>query len=250
MREVIVHHHIFKNAGSTMDAVLKRQFGAAMLSLEGAPASGVVTPKELLDFIKAHPGARVVTSHQARLVTEPDSTVIIRPIILLRHPIDRVQSIYEFLRRSPLTPSPPSQAAHSMALKEFVEWQLDTRHPVARNFQARFFAGRNVNKRQVECDDGEFDTAMARFISLSVFGLVEQFDESLRRFALAYGHLGLTFAAQPPENINPDRLDHLDARVDDIRARLGSATYAALTAANRYDTALYEFAVERFARGF
>lgn len=248
MREVIVHHHIFKNAGSTIDAILKSQFGTELLSFEGEFPYSVVSPAALLEFICSHPDARVITSHQARLVSDADPRVKVCPIVLLRHPIDRVQSVYEFVRRQPPTSNPASQAAHALPFDQYVQWHLDRRYAVIRDYQTLFLSGRGTDMREITCDDVDLETAMTRLCTLPVFGLVEHFDESMRRFAAAYGHLGLADVSIVPENVRPARVDSLDARIDSIKAQLGSATYDALQRANRRDITLYECALSRFVR--
>jgi hypothetical protein len=52
MRVVLVHYHLFKNAGTTMDAILARSFpDLAHGDIEGPEPWCTVTPQQLLTFV-------------------------------------------------------------------------------------------------------------------------------------------------------------------------------------------------------
>ena len=50
MRHVIVHYHIFKNAGSTVDSVLKNNFGDRCGSIEGRNPWDTLCPDDILKY--------------------------------------------------------------------------------------------------------------------------------------------------------------------------------------------------------
>jgi len=55
MRHIILHHHIFKNAGMTLDFSLKRQFGDAFANIHDATSDGMVDETMLFDYLDRHP---------------------------------------------------------------------------------------------------------------------------------------------------------------------------------------------------
>jgi hypothetical protein len=64
---IIVHYHIFKNAGSTVDAILRNNFGEACGKYEGNELAAVVKPEQLLKYVLENPHLKVISSHNARL---------------------------------------------------------------------------------------------------------------------------------------------------------------------------------------
>ena len=61
MPHVIFHHHIFKNAGSTLDYSLARQFPGLFMHLEDG--GNPIAPEFLIKFLDANPHAKAISSH-------------------------------------------------------------------------------------------------------------------------------------------------------------------------------------------
>src|SRR5438105_4054957 len=98
-RRVLVHHHIFKNAGVSFDHLLQQSFGARWATLEGSHAGDIVGADELEAFLLENPEILAVSSHQARLMPRPHAILDIYPIVFIRDPIDRAESVYLFESR-------------------------------------------------------------------------------------------------------------------------------------------------------
>src|SRR3954453_1717672 len=73
-RSVLVHYHIFKNAGSSVDFALVRSFGSGWASFEGRHAEDVQTSEQLRRFLEDRPEivaeARIEDLEQAKAVIE------------------------------------------------------------------------------------------------------------------------------------------------------------------------------------
>jgi hypothetical protein len=108
-RHLILHYHI-KNAGTSLDRTLERNFGARWTALE-SPERGVrVLEPEFLDYVTRHPSLAAISSQAMaplRSVTPGLATI---SILFLRHPIDRARSIWEFNQRqaAPAHPAGPA----------------------------------------------------------------------------------------------------------------------------------------------
>ena len=100
LRKIILHYHLFKNAGTSVDQVLQQNFGSRWVTREfqhrGNPA---VHRKEVAEWIVAHPDACAFSSHTLELPPPQIDGVEILPVIFIRHPIDRIVSAYSFERR-------------------------------------------------------------------------------------------------------------------------------------------------------
>ncbi|WP_148662089.1 sulfotransferase family 2 domain-containing protein [Paraburkholderia phytofirmans] len=251
MRTVIVHYHLFKNAGTTMDSVLDRNFaGDAHGHLEGPYPWSTVSPNEILEYALANPGLRVISSHQARLPLPEHPSITFLPILFLRHPIDRFASVYEFERRQPADSISPSVAiARNGGLVAFANWVVDRQATaVCRNFQVAHLASAQSDMREARATHSDYLQALAHLRSLPFFGIVESFEESmqiLQEFLRPHvGELNIDFSI---ENFTPGRKATLEDRLEHIESELGPSLYRELLEHNALDLLLYREAEQRFA---
>jgi len=251
MRTVIVHYHLFKNAGTTVDSILDRNFpGEAHGHLEGPYPWSTVTSKEILDFALANPQLRVISSHQARLPLPQHPTITFLPVLFLRHPIDRFASVYEFERRQPADSLSPSVAiARNGGLATFGNWAVAREATaVCRNFQVAHLAGAQSDMRDARATHNDYLQALAHLESLPFFGVVESFEESmelLQEFVRPHvGELNVNFSI---ENYSPGRRATLESRLDQIENELGASLYRELLEHNALDMLLYRQAKQMFA---
>ena len=96
MRDVIVHYHIFKNAGSSIDACLANSFGPRWHNYDIDEDWANITSDDLRQHLAEHPDLRAISSHQARSPDPSGGDLRAHPIVFVRHPIDRVGSMYSF----------------------------------------------------------------------------------------------------------------------------------------------------------
>ena len=59
-RGVIIHYHLFKNAGTSVDAILRRNFGEGWASREYPPRSDGEAARE---FLASNPHIAALSSH-------------------------------------------------------------------------------------------------------------------------------------------------------------------------------------------
>jgi hypothetical protein len=96
-RMVILHYHLFKNAGTSLDRILKQNFGDAWVTREFEAKARNTTDVE--DWIASQPDAIAFSSHTMNGPLPRVGGVEIIPVIFLREPIDRIQSAYKFERK-------------------------------------------------------------------------------------------------------------------------------------------------------
>ncbi len=250
MRSVIVHYHLFKNAGSTVDHILQENFGDAWVGFDGPEAFSRISPAELAAFIVAHPGAAVVSSHQIHLPVPEIPGVSILPIVMLRHPLDRIRSVYSFERRQGRAQGPVSPGAdHASRLSfaDYLRWRLDrSRNGVINNFHSAWLLG-EPRWQSETIDETAYATARDRLFALPFFGIVEEFDASmdvLNRL-LARGRVVLKMG-DTVMNRTEGREATLEGRLDAMRRELGDDLYAEAEARNAWDLKLYAEALEEF----
>jgi hypothetical protein len=100
MRHVILHHHIFKNAGTTLDFSLQRQFGAGFSGLHNEQ-HGVVSAGAVIDFLDQNPDLKALSSHDFHTQDfgHGDRYRFFN-LALVRRPLARMLSIYTYGRQS------------------------------------------------------------------------------------------------------------------------------------------------------
>ena len=236
-RNVIAHYHVFKNAGMSVDATLQAILPNGYVEVE-ATLGNPLTPDRFAAFIQSHPEGVLFSSHTARFPVPNIDDVDIFPIIFVRHPIDRLRSVYEFERRMPSNPIAASgiAAAKEKTFSEYLEWRLERLDGDLDNHHVRRFSagiGPHVT----------LESAKAYMERLPFVGVVEHFDVSMQKLKKCLSHLfPLRDAPMQVVNQTPGRLSSLEARIALIRADLGDALYEKVLEHNNDDLALYEAA--------
>jgi hypothetical protein len=238
-RHVIMHFHLFKNAGTSLDHALRGHFGRGWMESEGGE-QGWRGP-QVAALIAAHPGLKVLSSHTALLPPPRMAGVVIHPLLFLRHPLDRVRSIHDF-ERGQASVTEGSLLARGTDLAGYIQARLDRPGDRAiRDFQVHRLA------RAFPPTEGpEAARALRALEVLPHVGLVERYNESLQRFeaGLAEAFPGITL--QPTQANRTQRPGlSLEERLAAMRAEIGSALYARLEDANAGDLALHRAALRR-----
>lgn len=242
-RPILVHYHIFKNAGMSVDAALRRHFGARWATFEGDHAHDIKSSSELRGFLEAHPDVRAVSSHLARPPLPTRGSV---PIVFLRHPLLRARSVYEFSRRDP---TQPFREAALGSFAGYLEWALSGApgavvildYQVVHLSAASFCPAGILAARASEADLRE---AIALLDGWPVVGVVEQYGRSLQLMELTYGNLF------PGLALRPEHVNRTPAASDEatIRSEIGPDLLREFESRNRLDYRLYGYALERLLR--
>lgn len=244
-RPILVHHHIFKNAGSSIDRLLAGSFGPRWTSFDTSLHVHTMAVNDLRQFLRARPTIRAVSSHRpCRLMQMPDSS----PIIMLRHPVDRARSVFQFLRRD------TSQEDHGVAcgsFADYVAWALNTpaKGVAVRNYQVFHLSDAPLRHDNVQLESTCEDLAQAQATleCLPAFGIVRRFAASCRIFQSSYGRLFPEMRwSDLRENVSPDAVDTESDSIAATRNELGETAFRQLCDANELDLGLYAFACKLF----
>ncbi|UPY35934.1 hypothetical protein [Sediminicoccus sp. KRV36] len=239
-RHVILHYHLFKNAGTSLDQTLKAHFGQAWSEREGQGAGW--RSADIADYIAEHPQISVLSSHTALLPVPRIADVMVHPLIMLRHPLDRVRSIYEFERRQ-TKDTEGSILARGTDLAGYITWRLDRDGDRSiRNFQTLRLA-----QALPPTEGTELIRAMAAVSALPNVGVVEAYDASLRAFTLALApHFPGLSLTPTRANVTQRPGLSLDDRLRELQQELGEGLYERLVEANAADLELHRFALRRY----
>jgi len=218
MRTVILHYHLFKNAGTSLDQVLKENFGDAWVKREflnvNHPSGN--TP-EVEAWIREQRDAVAFSSHTMMGPLPRVEGVRIVSVMLLRDPIERIKSAYRFERTQAAETFGAVLARHTN-FEGYVKVRLSLPHDrQCRNFQTQRLA------TLVPGPGPELERARAALGQLSVVGLVSDFSGALAKLSDALAEPFPHFSwkvvhsnrSRKGEN---DKLDALDALLAEVNA--------------------------------
>ncbi len=242
MRRVIIHYHLFKNAGTSVDRLLTQNFTdqCSFKEFDGAVA---IRAQAVRQWIQTNPDAVVFSSHTAVPPSPDIEGVEIFPISFVRHPIDRIASAYAFERTQGLA-NFGCTIARNNSLAGYIDIHLSLGHnSQCRNFQLMHFST-FVKQPDADLEHRAFHAAD----TLPFIGVVEQYDASIERLDK---YLRPHFPEFKPVvaklNVtrNPD--DPLEEKLSKIRAEIGDECYKKALEANKADIILYERVVKRYS---
>lgn len=238
-KTILIHHHIFKNAGTSFNCALQQHFGKKFSEFD-LPDSQIVTAADLNQFIQSHPQILAISSHHACMSTPHTDDYQTISSVILRNPLARVRSIYLFEKQQNAQTSGAIKAKE-LNFKKYVLWRIENTPIMFGNYQTHYCSRTqktDLNKIPTETD---LHTAIHNLNLAAVVGTVEHYQEFLS--------LAQTVLTQyyPKINLKYSRLNttsHLISSPAEIRAslvdNLGQAIVSKLENMNQLDYLLYQ----------
>jgi hypothetical protein len=173
-RTIILHYHLFKNAGTSVDAILKKNFPGRWVTRE-FPANGGNNTTLVEDWIRQTPQAIAYSSHTMMGPIPRLEGVRVISVLLLRDPIERIKSAYRF-ERTQAADTWGAQLAKTHDFEGYVRARLaQPGDRQCRNFQTYRLAS------LMPGEGTELERAKRALGKLTVVGRVEAFDEAMKR---------------------------------------------------------------------
>ncbi len=257
MRPILLHYHIFKNAGTTVEEILAHSFFEGFARFDAPGYDTVLSNAELTQFVEGHPRVRAVSSHQIRYPLPQAPGVLFFDLCFLRDPLDRIRSIYDYFREKPVEGNDSSDLANRHGIGEFLEAAVE-RHPwLIQDAQVNILAGRGVDDPPAERP--ELELAMRTMHATAFLGVVDLFQQSLTAGAHFLRPVFPRFNfAQPPANVSTkvsaNALGGIRAILPERIASMGAAcrpeVWAEVQRLNALDRELLESARAEVLRRF
>ncbi|MDF3415043.1 sulfotransferase family 2 domain-containing protein [Sulfitobacter sp. M57] len=180
MRHVILHNHLFKNAGTSVDHILRQNFPDRWVTREFPDPRPGHMP-DIAGWIRDNSDAIAFSSHTIQTALPALPGVRIIPIVLLRDPVDRIASAYRF-EKTQKSNSRGARLARENGFAGYVHARLNTQGDrQCRNFQTSRLA---MLAPDVTGDELTRAQAAVRVIARDgVLGLVSNFDTAMQRLA-------------------------------------------------------------------
>lgn len=244
-RTVIMHFHIFKNAGTTIDSVLEKNFRENAIRGDGEKPKDILPMEIVIDYLNKNKNVEAFSSHQMRFPIPENNEIEFFPLVFIRHPIDRALSTYSFNKNRVDPISQISFEAKYMPLKAYIEWNLHppsrkTKNMTIKNFQVLYLSRDNVES---EVDNNDLNIAIEHLKSCPVVGVIDRLDESLvvaeEILRNDFPEIDLSYIKR---NISKNRKNSLQERLDDVESQLEKSLCEDLRKHNELDLKLYEMA--------
>lgn len=237
-RIVCLHFHIFKNAGTTIEWILEKNFPKNAVRMDLERLRGILPMNVVIDYLRRHQNVEAFSSHQISFPLSRVEEFLFIPILFIRHPIDRAVSVYYFNRtRSDIVTEAVTQA-RKLSLSDYIQWHLKHEHNITmKNFQV-FFLSRDENFQPHSLDN--CNLALERAKSCSILGVADKFDESmvlaeevLRPY---FKNIDMSYVKQ---KISSGRELSLTDRLESTKLEISGSVMDELVKHNRLDLELY-----------
>lgn len=248
-RTVLVHFHLFKNGGTSVERMLRESLGERWQSYDKPESSGKISANEIVSWIESNPTVAAVSSHQL-VGPLPTASFDILPIVFLRHPLARVRSAWRFEWQKQLELSEPKGSLAAYVDEKFRQ----KRTSVIANFQVSRLGNPDadvVTAPTDRYDRSRLQRACEMIDALPFVGLVERFPQSLELMADCCVERAPALRVRPyHENATEASPRSIADEECALRAEIGDARFDELCARNRLDLELYAYAQGRFARQY
>lgn len=244
-RSVLVHYHLFKNAGTSIERLLKQSLGSAWSSWDKPKPGAKISGSELQQWLESNRHIRAVSSHQL-VPPIPTGDFHVTPIVFLREPLSRVRSAWLFEWQIQ-----PGLSEPKGTLIEYIEEKFKQKNTsVIANFQVSRLSNSqyaDVSQRPHRYSHDILPAACRFLDSLPFIGIVENFSASLELMGEATRQRFPELVIQEHrENVTDTGSTSVEQRIEAIRCEIGNDLFDELCVRNRLDLQLYSYAVGRF----
>jgi len=246
-RQVVLHYHIFKNAGTSVDAILRDCFADGFMTVDGPVPEFFINQTEVNVMVRNRAQVKALSSHQIRLPVPTDRRLAYCPIIFIRRPELRIQSMWRF-QRSRNDSHPATRLAKQLDFADWVRFHLEERAQAPlMNQQSLLFSFEYDRRTPVNHPD-ILDRAIANIDSLPFVGIVEHFEESMKMYQRLYqpGVPDLQVDRLPQLNRTTDQELESEEQIERFQHELGAELFSELSERMHMDLELYRRCVEGF----
>lgn len=242
MRNVILHYHLFKNAGTSLDAAFKTAFDDDQWITKEFDSKPIENREQVRQWIEQNKQAVCFSSHTAQLPPPQVKGVHVLPVLYMRHPIDRIASAYYFENRQG-GDSFGAVLARNTDLAGYIE----TRLSLPNDHQCRNFHMHRLKMMFGHKIGDDFTRAKLAVERLPFIGIVENFDTSLQQLEFwlrANGFSDLSLQSRK-ENVSQNNNKKLTDKLDHIKNAMTESQYQLLIDSNQEDLSLYQLALDK-----
>ncbi len=239
VKNILLHVHIFKNAGSSFDDALKRFYGDAFV--DHREDADLVKGKMayLENYLDSHPKIQAFSSHSIYFNPEDSDKYHFLPAYFLREPMGRIRSVYSFEKKQVPATTQGSKKAKELSFNDFIKWYMEDTSPATiRNIQTIFLSGTKNHKQSME---EKFSLAMNTLNNSPLVGVVDRYDESMVVFEEYlkdfFPDIDLSYIRKNVTDTNIE--DSVEEKANKVLSQLDTSTKLLVQEKNAFDEKLY-----------
>jgi Sulfotransferase family len=236
LRCVILHYHILKNAGTTLENILDRNFGERFARLDTEHRDGRIEQSAIVEYLDRHHDVEAISSHQIHYPVPQARGYLFFDWCFLRDPIDRLRSTYDYFRQHPSDGDPLSEAANRLEFGPYVRCLLDRFPEQVDNPQTNLLANGAADRETFSSD---FEPALRRMLEIVFLGVVDLYQQSIAagRYRMRAVFPWLDFTATPA-NVSRGMEGSPASRRLHFRDTVGRGVYREVVRLNMLDLRL------------
>jgi hypothetical protein len=232
----IFHFHFYKNAGSSFDHILRQNLINQWAEKEFTDLEK--NSDDVIHWIKNSAELNCFSSHTAKLDIVNNKELNIFPVVFIRHPIDRIASVYRY-EKIQTSENWEHKLAKESSMREYIQARL----AIEGDAQCRnFHSHRLAEVFRFEATSESIAQQAERAITqLPFIGVVEKFQKSLDILSKAlenHGYNNLK-STEVRENYTSPTNKALGDRLQEIENDVGKDFYEYLNEINKEDLFLY-----------
>jgi len=241
-RVVLFHFHLFKNAGTSVDKILEMNFNNKFIKKEFPFYPYKSNISQVTEWIKKEIDKVAFSSHTARIFDffrfEKETDIKVIPIIFIRHPFIRIHSAYHFEREKQKNIEALGPViAKNTDLKGYIE----IRWFIPNDNQTKNFHIIRIADLFFEEEGSIIEKAMKAIGSLPFVGLVEKFDNSIKKLETLVRQYFADFKTEFfEENVQFGLQFSLKDRLELIKKEVGETFFKKFYEMNKDDIMLWE----------
>lgn len=249
LRPVILHFHTFKNAGTSVDAILQLCFPGGWANFDGPTAEFFMHHSEMSLIARDRPHLKAISSHHIRLPVPRSANVEFLPLVFIRRPELRIASVWRFHRQM-TEDHPDVNFAKELGFRDWIIANLAKKDKQVVFDGQKLMFSHDEDKRRRVWETGALLRATRNIGELPLVGIVEEFDVSMRLFEMLYRPKvpEFRFIQIEAENVTGDPELTTQEQIESVREALGEDVFEQMMAANESDIKLYEMAVSKFEK--
>ncbi len=242
-RALILHYHLFKNAGTSVDEMLRRNFGSLWAQHEFSDTRGTRSNTDAVArYLRQRPELLAFSSHTALLPLPAVDGAAVFPILFIRHPIDRLHSAYLFERWQ----QADTMGARLAKERDFAGYLRELLKPQRRR-QARNFQTFRLSMNEPPSAGTDLERALRALNILPFIGLVEAYEQSIQLLGSLLKPFFPNFReVSVATNVTRRPGTTLKERLAAIREELGKELFDEVRLANADDMQIYRVVRKRY----
>ena len=249
-RPLLIHYHIFKNAGTSFEWTLREAFEKCLHSFDSPTSDGILSRAQIANYAIGNPRAKVIVSHQAVLPPPKIRGCSVISSVLIRDPIARIRSIYAFERKQNIK-TRGAQKAKELDFRGYVEWRFSSSPGMFCNFQVYFCSRTSQSAPFTTITEEHLERAIENLDRIDIVGTVERYAQWLALAQTVLSHsfpdLSLTVARH---NVTRELESNGHAHIlDHLIKELGRELAERLLQCNHLDMRLHQVADAMLTRG-